>query len=94
MSDVESEDEQVHQPSHPELVEVDVSSLTPLSPEVISKQVNWFHNVLLLRLELTHLLPPFTGYDQPGQVLRYRRSMTRLTLYTFGGTNRCHWTRR
>ena len=40
MSDVESEDEQVHQPSHPELVEVNVATLTPLSPEVISKQVN------------------------------------------------------
>lgn len=40
MSDVESDDEQVHQPSHPELVEVDVSKLTPLSPEVISKQVS------------------------------------------------------
>jgi hypothetical protein len=41
MSDVESEDEQVHEPSHPELVDVDVTRLTPLSPEVISKQVNW-----------------------------------------------------
>ena len=40
MSDVESDDEQVHQPSHPELVEVDVTALTALSPEVISKQVN------------------------------------------------------
>ena len=40
MSEIDSEDEQVHQPSHPELVEVDVSTLTPLSPEVISKQVN------------------------------------------------------
>lgn len=40
MSDIESEDEQVHQPSHPELVEVDVTALTPLSPEVISKQVD------------------------------------------------------
>jgi len=38
MSDVESEDEQVHQPSHLELVDIDVSTLTPLSPEVISKQ--------------------------------------------------------
>jgi hypothetical protein len=41
MSDIESEDEQVHQPSHLELVDIDVSTLTPLSPEVISKQVNW-----------------------------------------------------
>jgi hypothetical protein len=38
MSDIESENEQ-EAPVHPPVVEVDVSQLTPLSPQVISKQV-------------------------------------------------------
>jgi hypothetical protein len=38
MSDIESENEQ-EAPVLPPVVEVDVSQLTPLSPQVISKQV-------------------------------------------------------
>jgi hypothetical protein len=38
MSDIESENEQEAPVLHP-VVEIDVSQLTPLSPQVISKQV-------------------------------------------------------
>lgn len=83
MSEVDSDIEEA--PAHPAVVEIDTSKLTPLSPEVISKQVGRVHGSY--SVEADRYLS-YTGHYQSGSVLSSTKRRCKchnsrcLTLYT------------